>query len=197
VLIPRPETELMAERAIGILQKEMHSGEQRITVLDCCTGSGCIALSLAREIPRLQVIGSDISQDALCYAELNAAAQAVRNVAFIRGDLFGHFKERVFDFVISNPPYIRTDDIQALQPEIRSWEPHRALDGGPDGLRYYRTIASQAKAVMKKGAILMVEAADDEAGDIYAMLRDEGYADIEIIKDYAGLQRIIQATWIS
>ncbi len=243
VLIPRPETELMAEHAV----KRVRSYELRVKnqdsrfqthnaklitlnsiqnsplrILDLCTGSGCLALALAKEFPDAQVYGIDISETALSYAKKNAQLNGIENVSFINGHLFEPFiiEENEnpptspfskgglhsplvrggrgvfqFDLIISNPPYISSNDIQTLQPEIRNWEPLNALDGGADGLKFYRKIIPQAGKFLKTNGILMLELGAGCADETVYMMKDAGYSDIELRKDYAGIERIIQAKW--
>lgn len=203
VLIPRPETELMAEHAIKkirIQKSEYRSQENdKFRILDLCTGSGCLALSLAREFPDADVYGTDISEMALGYAKENAQINGIDNVSFINGYLFepfaGEENKNEFNFIISNPPYIRTEDIKTLQPEIREWEPLKALDGGPDGMDFYRKIVSSSRKFLKDGGILMFELGAGCVDDVSRMFADAGYNETEIQKDYAGIERIIQAKW--
>ncbi len=209
VLIPRPETELMAEYAV----KKWGSGEagkrgsgkdertkdkgQRTTFLDLCTGSGCLALALAGAFPDSHVTGIDISETAVDYARRNAGLNGVANAEFLSGHLFEPLGEaQLFDLIISNPPYIRTDDIIALQPEIKDWEPLNALDGGEDGLGFYREIIPASRQYIKDNGIIMLElgAGGDDA--VARMLDRAGYREVEVRKDYAGIKRIINARWI-
>lgn len=188
VLIPRPETELMAEHA---LKKR---GAQ--TILDLCTGSGCLALALARGIPSSQVYGVDISDIAVGYARRNALRNNISNVRFLNGDLFAPLKKtELFDLIISNPPYIRSGDIIGLQPEIRGWEPKTALDGGEDGLDFYRKIIPSASGYLKDRGMLMLEIGAGQADDTADMIMRAGYSNLRIIKDYNGIERIIEAEW--
>jgi len=188
VLIPRPETELMAEHA---LKKR---GAQ--TILDLCTGSGCLALALASGISSSQIYGVDISDIAVGYAKRNALRNNISNVTFLKGDLFEPFKEReIFDLIISNPPYIRSGDIRNLQPEIREWESKTALDGGEDGLDFYRRIIPSACGYLKDRGMLMLEIGAGQADDTADMIKNAGYSQFRIIKDYNGIDRIIEAEW--
>ncbi len=193
VLIPRPETELMAERAVKTLScQQTTNDEQRLTILDLCTGSGCLALALAREFPEAHVFGVDISDDALAYARQNAEVNEIANVEFIKGHLFEPVAEiGRFDFIISNPPYIKNEDIQTLQPEIKNWEPLNALEGGDDGMDFYREIVLQAHSRLNDGVILMFELGDGCSDTVAGLFRQTGYKQVEIIKDYAGIYRII------
>lgn len=198
ILIPRPETELMAEHAIKTVLITHHSS---LDILDIGTGSGCLALALAKEFPDAYVYGTDISETAIEYAEKNAEINCINNVTFLKGNLFEPIEKLVtpyassvtFDLIISNPPYIKTEDIKYLQPEVRDWEPAVALDGGIDGLDFYRRLLPTARRFLKDNGILMLEAGLNQSDDIAQMLRLSGYSGIEIINDYAGIERIIQA----
>jgi release factor glutamine methyltransferase len=198
-LIPRPETELMAEHAIKKVRSQKSNDGQRTTVLDLCTGSGCLALALAGEFPEARVYGTDISETAVTYARKSADINKIKNASFFTGHLFEPLDHETtglsFDLIISNPPYIRTDDIQTLQPEVRDWEPVKALDGGRDGLDFYREIIPAAQQLLKDNGILMLELCDGCAKKVHKMLKDAGYTEIELQKDYAQIERIIQAKW--
>ncbi|MFN3480517.1 MAG: peptide chain release factor N(5)-glutamine methyltransferase [Thermodesulfovibrionales bacterium] len=190
VLIPRPETEMLAEEAIRILKSKKPSGAN---ILDLCTGSGCIATTIARHLPESFVYGVDISEAALSYAEENALLNDVRNVRFLRGDLYEPLKigpEIRFDMIISNPPYIRSEDIKSLQPEIRDWEPLEALNGGEDGLEYYRRIIGGCRDfLMDKGEVLL------EVGDsrgVIDIARSYNMRVLSVIKDLSGIDRVLR-----
>jgi release factor glutamine methyltransferase len=205
VLIPRPETELLAEEAITTIAncKLQVAGEDKDSslifhpssffILDLCTGSGCIALALAKAFPDARVYGTDMSADALGYAGENAELNNIKNITFLKGDLFKPVKDMQFDMIISNPPYIRKDDMKLLQPEIRDWEPVAALDGGEDGLDYYRKIISGSGDYLKENAFLLIEIGMGQSESIREMAEDEGFAEIHILKDYAGIERIVKA----
>ncbi|NOZ68050.1 MAG: peptide chain release factor N(5)-glutamine methyltransferase [Deferribacteres bacterium] len=197
VLIPRPETELMAEYAVKALSAQgPASGRQRAMVLDLCTGSGCLALALAKAFPDSRVFGVDISETALGYARENARLNGTGNVQFLRGHLFEPLRgSRLFDLIISNPPYIKTSDINGLQPEVRDWEPISALDGGEDGLDFYREIIPSAGRFLRHRGILMLELGAGSAEAVAGMFGREGYGRIQVFKDYAGIKRVIQAEW--
>ena len=162
-------------------------------ILDLCTGSGCIALALAKAFPDARVYGTDMSADALGYAKENAGLNNIKNIIFLKGDLFKPVKDMQFDMIVSNPPYIRKDDMKLLQPEIRDWEPVAALDGGEDGLDYYRKIISGAGDYLKENGFLMLEIGMGQSDPIRKMAEDEGFANIQILKDYAGIDRIVKA----
>jgi len=194
VLIPRPETELLAEKAIDYLRAK--SGAR--TVLDLCTGSGVLAISIALARPRLKVTASDVSAEALAVAKRNAGALGVSGrVGFLQSDLFTALRRGTFgnkyDLIVTNPPYIRTDDLHGLAREIREHEPLSALDGGADGLDFYRRIAADARAFMRPGACLMTEIGADQAEDVSAIFADNGFTSIEISQDLNSLDRIIKA----
>jgi release factor glutamine methyltransferase len=198
VLIPRPETELLAEEAIRTV-RAFKTGHAKLKILDLCTGSGCIALSLAREFHDAEVYGTDTSEAAIRYSEENARRNNLRNALFLHGSLFepvrritpSRMSEILYDLVISNPPYIRTGDMKNLQPEIGDWEPKDALDGGEDGLDYYRTIIPQAKEYLKREGALMFEIGIDQAERVKEIAKDSGYQHTAVRKDYAGIDRIL------
>jgi len=213
VLIPRPETELLVEEAIktvkretlGVMRKAKYSEQtlnsslithySSLSILDLCTGTGCLALALAREFPDAQVYGTDISEIAIRYAKENAKLNKIKNVAFIKGSLFKPVKKSLntFDLIVSNPPYIKRNDIKNLQIEIKNWEPVKALDGGEDGLDYYRAIIPEAKNYLKECGCLMFELGVSQANGVRKMAEDAGFMDISITKDYAGIERILVA----
>jgi len=200
VLIPRPETELLAEEAIktvkrnllGVRKISSHtSGFTSLRFLDLCTGSGCLALSLAKELPDIEVYGIDISDSAIKYAHENAELNLIKNVTFLKGSLFEPVKGLTFDLIVSNPPYIRSNDIKDLQPEIKGWEPQDALDGGADGLDYYRLIIHAVRNHLNDGGYLMLELGINQADAVKLMAEDTGLKDITLLKDYAGIDRIL------
>jgi len=205
VLIPRPETELLVEEVIKTVKGEalsVNSSENKAsrltphasqTFLDLCTGTGCIALSLAREFPDAEVYGTDLSKEALAYAKKNAEANTIRNVRFSQGSLFEPVKGKKFDVITANPPYIRRDEIETLQPEIRDWEPAAALDGGMDGMDFYRAILSSAGDFLKPNGFIFLELGYDQAEGVQKIARAEGFKDITVINDYAGIGRILSA----
>ncbi len=198
VLIPRPETELLVEEAIKLVRSQKpEARSQRIRILDLCTGSGCIAIALARHLPDADVYGVDKSDTAIHYATRNATENDVRNVHFIKGDLFepitAHcslFTVHCFDCIVSNPPYIKTGDIQNLQREIKDYEPVDALNGGEDGLDFYRRIFENAHKFLKENGIIIFEIGHDQADDVEKIAMNAGFKNVTFIKDYAGIKRI-------
>ncbi len=204
VLIPRPETELLAQEAIekvqrstfsvlGLKEKQNLNAEQ-FNILDLCSGSGCISLALARAFPEAAVYGTDISAAAVSYARQNAVSNGIRNASFLQGSLFEPLeKTLLFDLIASNPPYIRKADLQTLQKEIRDWEPVEALDGGNDGLDFYRRIFADAERHLKKNGSVMLEVGFDQAGSVKEIAENSGFRKITIKKDFAGIERILTA----
>jgi len=203
VLIPRPETELLVEEAIKAVMRNKISvaskekNALRVTqrasqsVLDLCTGSGCIALSLAKEFPDAEVYGTDLSKEALVYAKKNAKANDIKNVTFLQGSLFEPVKGKAYDLITANPPYIRRSELETLQREIRDWEPISALDGGEDGMDFYRTILSSADQFLNPGGSLFLELGYDQAEAVKKVAKRQGFLDLAVINDYAGIGRIL------
>jgi release factor glutamine methyltransferase len=212
VLIPRPETELVVQEVITAVKSEelgVRSNNNTASVascasrlaplaslsfLDLCTGSGCIALALAREFPDAEVFGTDVSKEALVYARKNARANDVKNVTFLHGSLFEPVRGKKFKIITANPPYIRREELDTLQREIRDWEPVAALDGGQDGLDFYRKILSLANNHLKPGGFIFLELGYDQAEAVQKLAREQGFEDVAIIKDYSGIGRILKAS---
>ena len=189
VLIPRQDTEVLVEKALSV----MKAGDQ---VLDMCTGSGCIAISIAK-LKDVSVTAVDISPKALEVARGNADKLAVSNVKFVESNLFEKLKEdstskncKKYDIIVSNPPYIKSLDVEDLMIEVKDHEPRLALDGDEDGLKFYRTITMEANEFLKSGGYLMYEIGCDQAEDLRMIMEENGFKDIEIIKDLAGLDRV-------
>lgn len=185
VLIPRPETELLAEAVFQC------SADKR--VLDMCTGSGCIAVTVAKLGSPSFVAASDYSVEALSIARENASLQEAE-VTFFHGDLFESV-EGTYDIIVSNPPYIKSEVVDGLMSEVRDFEPRMALDGKEDGLYFYRRICAEAKAHLNSGGKLMFEIGYDQGETVPELLAEEGYTEIEVKKDYAGLDRMVFAVW--
>ncbi len=187
VLIPRPETELLVEAALRDVPKD----ESR-RVLDVCTGSGCIAISVAAERPKASVWATDVSTDALAVAQKNAESLEVgARVTFRQGDLLSAVPaEMKFDVIVSNPPYIRHDELKSLQREVQK-EPTLALDGGPDGLDFYRRILDAALPHLKPGGLLAFEIADDQGAAVSQLMARAGYREVRVEKDMAPHDRLV------
>ena len=188
-LIPRPETELLAELA-ACRADSMHADhpERPFRILDLCCGSGCLAEYLASACPYASVTASDISEEALSLAAENCG----ENVELRLSDLFESIDGR-FSLIISNPPYIPSAVIEGLQPEVRDFEPRLALDGGADGLDLIRRIIDGAPACLEPGGALMMEIGYDQGGEVLELARRAGFADPEIVRDLNGLDRFLTA----
>ncbi len=220
VLIPRQDTENLVEEVL----RNLHDG---MKVLDLCTGSGCILVSLLHYSNDCQGVGADISEDALAVARRNAerllgrealagdgqefaqagegaerencpgsgqGAAGEGRVRFVRSDLFAGIAGK-FDIIVSNPPYIVRDVIPTLMPEVREHEPVLALDGGEDGLAFYRRIAAESGEYLYGGGMLFLEIGYDQGESVSALLREAGFLDVQVVKDYAGLDRVVYGTW--
>lgn len=212
VLIPRQDTETLVEEAIRILRDENPENRETrlrsdapvkdgigtqecerakaVSVLDLCTGSGCIAVSIARYCPEVFVTASDISAKALAVAKENAALNGAR-VQFVESDLFSSVEGR-FDMIVSNPPYIPTAVIDTLMPEVRDHEPKMALDGKADGLYFYHTIIEQAEKHLNSGGWLLFEIGYDQGEAVSERMRACGFEEIQVIRDLAGLDRVVR-----
>lgn len=193
VLIPRQDTEILVEEAIQVMRPKMK-------VLDMCTGSGCIVLSIlkmCREkyyMTDLQGIGADVSEEALKVARENGRRLGVP-VTWIQSDLFAKIpEEEKYDVIVSNPPYIETAVIDTLQEEVRLHDPYIALDGKEDGLYFYRRIISEAGKYLKTQGKLMFEIGCDRAESVEELMKNAGYEQITVKKDLAGLDRVVYGT---
>ena len=204
VLIPRPETETLVEHILKRLETE-RKGLGSIDILDMCTGSGAIAVKLARDLSKSNIVAVDISGAALDVAEKNIESQNLqKRIKLLEGNMFAPFKvkrngkgKRAFDVIVSNPPYIATREIQKLAREVGEFEPVSALDGGPDGLDYYRTIAENAWRFLDKKGMLFLEIGYDQGESVPRLLEEtEHYKDIKVIKDLSERDRIIEAATI-
>jgi release factor glutamine methyltransferase len=193
-LIPRPETEILASEAINALR-----GRRKPIAIDLCTGTGCIAISIAREIKGLNTYGLDNSKEALKVAEQNAVMQGVKErITFLKGDLFAPLRSAnlkgMVSLIASNPPYVSKGDLKDLPPEIRDHEPRQALYAGPDGLAFFRRIIPEAIFYLKKGGYLLLEVGYNQADEVKGIADDtKAYKDIEFIKDYSGIKRVFKA----
>lgn len=187
VLIPRPETELLAERAIAALRMRPAP-----IALDMCCGSGCLAISMALGDPRAQVHAADLSEGALAVTALNAE-RLYAKVILHQGDLFGSIPDGLrFDVIVSNPPYIPAADCLELQEEVRR-EPMMALDGGADGYDFYRRIAEDAPRFLKEGGVLLMEVGFDQAQGVIALCREAGFTSAVAHEDYQHIERMVEA----
>lgn len=217
VLIPRQDTEILMEEAL----KHLHDG---MRVLDMCTGSGCILISLLHYSNDCEGVGADISEEALKVAKRNAGKllrdgksvmnDAVQgcfdpmhgaddeisekddlpeNVTFLESNLFENVTGK-FDIIVSNPPYICSEVIETLEPEVRDHEPRGALDGTADGLFFYREIVAKSREYLTGGGMLLFEIGYDQAEAVSRLMEDAGFIEINVVKDYAGLDRVVYGT---
>lgn len=189
VLVPRPDTEILVEEALKVL-----TGNER--VLDMCTGSGCILIACDlgedNKFHFKEGVGADISEKALNIARKNAENLGADNMKFVCGDLFENVSG-TFDVILSNPPYIARADLAGLEPEVRDFDPLNALDGGEDGLVFYRRIAEKAPDFLKNNGYIFLEIGYNQAKDVEDILKENGFSDISIIKDYGGNDRVVKA----
>lgn len=214
VLVPRQDTEVLVEEAL----RNLHDG---MRILDMCTGSGCILISLLHYSNDCRGVGADISGEALavargnaerllgasacawmrdgtevldgCGADLVCAEDRQGRISFIESDLF-HGIEGRFDIIVSNPPYIRSGEIPGLMPEVREHEPVLALDGGEDGLAFYRRIVEGCRAHLCGGGMLFLEIGYDQGEAVSGLLEEAGFLEVAVVKDYAGLDRVVCGT---
>lgn len=193
VLIPRQDTEILVEEVL----RHLHDGME---ILDMCTGSGCILLSLLHYSNDCAGVGADISQEALAVAKENGAKllgqdnpegkSGTAGFRFIKSDLFENVEGK-YDVIVSNPPYIPTGVIPTLMEEVRDYEPREALDGKEDGLFFYRKISSDARGFLKGGGYLFFEIGYDQAEAVSHIMESDGYQDVTVVKDFAGLDRVV------
>lgn len=210
VLIPRQDTEILVEEIL----KELHDG---MRILDMCTGSGCILISLLRYSNHCRGVGVDISAEALAAAVENgkrilgelpvedtfcggldgSCAEDdfwKKKLAWVQSDLFANVTGK-FDFIVSNPPYIKSDEIPLLMPEVREHEPLAALDGGGDGLHFYRKIIEEGRDYLTNGGMLYFEVGCQQAQDVKHLMAQAGFREVMTVQDYAGLDRVVYGTW--
>lgn len=189
VLVPRQDTEILVEEVL----RELMDG---MKILDLCTGSGCILISLLHYSNGCEGVGIDISPDALAVARRNAAVLlgTDKNYSFWESDLFAQVEGR-FDVIVSNPPYICHGEIENLMPEVRDYEPMLALDGGEDGLDYYRRIVAESPAYLNGGGRLYLEIGCDQGDAVQKLLLEKGFREVNVVQDYAGLDRVVSGYW--
>ncbi len=192
VLIPRPETEILAERAWTFLKK---SPAPAPTALDFATGSGCIAISLAHHCPTAKITALDLSPEALKTAQTNAENLKVSDrIRFLESDAFAALSGEKFDLIVSNPPYISPAEIATLDPEVRDFDPRMALDGGADGLEFYRLLAKQSAQFLQPGGKLMMEFGDGQGLLLRDIFEAEQWLVEAIEKDYSGRERFLNVS---
>ena len=191
VLIPRQDTEILVEEVL----KELHDG---MRVLDMCTGSGCILLSLLHYSNDCEGLGVDLSAEALEVAERNVlkvlTPEKAEHAHFLQSDLFEKVEGK-FEIIVSNPPYIASAEVEKLMPEVRDHEPRMALDGTEDGLHFYRRIIEEAGKHLVSSGMLFFEIGYDQGQAVSELMRTEGYCDVQVVQDYAGLDRVVLGTY--
>jgi release factor glutamine methyltransferase len=196
VLIPRPDTEWVVEAALRYAPRFLHL-RSRCKVLDIGTGSGNIAIAVAAGLAAVDVTAIDISPEALAVAQLNAqSCQVAERIHFVCGDLLGplHPSRVRFDLLLSNPPYIAAEEWPALPTTVRCYEPREALDGGSDGLLFYRRLFAEGLPFLSDDGIAIVEAGHRQAGDVSCLLmQSQQWELLEIVKDYGGIERVVVA----
>ena len=186
-LVPRPETETLVQEALALIPRD-----EPCDIVDLGTGSGAIALAIASERPMAQIVATDLSEPALAVARENAQQLELINIGFVQGDWIEPVMDRVFDVMVSNPPYVQSND-PALQ-ELKH-EPISALSAGEDGLAAIRVLAEQCRAVIKPGGTLLLEHGADQQDAVTAILADAGWSDIRCVTDLAGKPRVTVANW--
>lgn len=186
VLVPRQDTETLVECVLSYVQPQMK-------VLDMCTGSGCILISLEHYRKGIRAVGADISDEALQVAKRNAESLNA-DVTFLKSDLFEQVAER-YDLIVSNPPYIRTKAIEELEEEVRLHDPMIALDGKEDGLYFYRKITEKSRKHLKQGGWLLFEIGYDQGEDVAKMMEKAGFTEVTVKKDLAGLDRVVSGMY--
>jgi len=184
VLIPQPDTEILVEKVLELIQNK------HVEVLDLCTGSGAIGISIAKYNKNAKIVATDISMKALEIAKKNSGNNNAK-IEFVLSNMFENLENRKFDFIVSNPPYIKTSQIEILSNEVKN-EPHIALDGGPDGLDFYRIIINEGYKYLNKNGYIALEIGYDQKDDILALINESGkYTQINCYKDLGGNDRVI------
>lgn len=193
VLIPRQDTEILVEEVL----KELHDG---MRILDMCTGSGCILLSLLHYSNDCEGLGVDLSAEALEVAGRNVlkvlTPEKAEHAHFLQSDLFEKVEGK-FEIIVSNPPYIASAEVDRLMPEVRDHEPRMALDGTEDGLEFYRRIIAEAGQYLVSSGMLFFEIGYDQGQAVSELMRTEGYCDVQVVQDYAGLDRVVFGTYVT
>ena len=189
VLIPRPDTEIIAGRAIELAKMAGEHGR----VLDLCSGSGCIGCALAHELPAARVVMVDISDAALAVSKENLRRNRQNRTICLKADALEKPPMSIgtFDIIVSNPPYVASMDILTLDSSVRDYEPLGALDGGEDGLMFYRAIVQHWTQILRPGGWLMFEVGEDQADAVMALMKDAKYTDVTALEDTAGIRRVV------
>lgn len=195
VLIPRPETELLVETVLNRIKSRVQSAESVVRIVDLCTGSGCVAVTLAKRLDVVEVYATDISAEALAVAEENAKRHDVeKKVRFLRGDLLKVLSDSlVADVIVSNPPYIASGDLARLPKEVREFEPVQALDAGEDGLNFYRRIVEGARRFLLPNGFLCLELGDGQCSAVSRLCAEQGWLVEQVVKDLQDKERVMVA----
>lgn len=186
VLIPRQDTEILVEQCILLLEDI-----ENPKILDIGTGSGAISIALAKKIPESEVLGLDISDDALKIAVENRELNNVENLKFLKSDIFQHVKEKNYDLIVSNPPYIPVEEYNNLMPEVKEYEPKTALTDGGDGYYFYKKISEESRNYLKNGGYLAFEVGYNQGEEVSLLMEKNGFQIIGKIRDYGGFERVI------
>lgn len=186
VLIPRQDTEILVEQCIYLMKER-----ENPKILDIGTGSGAISIALAKELPESEVLGLDISDDALKMAVVNRELNNVSNLKFLKSDVFQHVKEKNYDLIVSNPPYIPVEEYDELMPEVKKYEPRMALTDGGDGYYFYKKISEESGNYLKNGGYLAFEVGYNQGETVSQLMEKNGFQIIGRIADYGGIERVI------
>ena len=193
VLIPRADTECLVDLVLeDYADLAKQAGSSSLNILDLCTGSGCIGISVAKHLPYQELLLVDLSEKALAVAKKNAEKHLGENVTLLQSDLLTEVQGKRFSLLLSNPPYIVSRVIPGLEREVSEYEPKMALDGGKDGLVFYRRIAKEAKAVLLPGARLYLEIGYDQGESVKDIFQKEGYETVEVFSDLSGNPRVLR-----
>lgn len=187
VLIPRQDTETLVEEAL----KEICDG---MRILDICTGSGCILLSLLHYTNDCSGVGADLSDAALAVATRNAKALGI-DACFVQSDMFENVSDK-FDIIVSNPPYIKESEIETLMPEVKDHDPYMALSGHEDGLFFYRILTDESRKHLNRGGFLMVEIGNEQGSEVSKLFSEAGFVDVKVIKDLCGNDRVVRGYYV-
>lgn len=189
-LIPRPDTEILVQEVIKSIEKNDFNN-----ILEIGTGSGAISISIAHYCTNTLITATDISEKALDKAKENSILNDVSDrINFLNSDIYSNIPLKLYDAIVSNPPYIKTNDIKALSPQVRDYEPFSALDGGDDGLKFYREITSNSKKYLKKNGMLFFEIGYNQAEALKEIFDKNNFKGVHVVKDLAGLDRVVYAT---
>jgi release factor glutamine methyltransferase len=196
VFIPRPETETLVVESLAILKSRIEQGDTQPTILDLCTGSGAIAVSIAVNQPAARVTAIERSDAAFGYARKNAGSLKVEDrVTILQGNLFEPVSaDSRFDVIVSNPPYVTTTDVATLSNDVKNYEPVEALDGGADGLDVVRRIAVESPRFLKPKGSLLLEISPEQTAEAAGILTAAGFQNVVVVKDLAGAARVVKGT---